>query len=84
MRDYLTDDMILTAEQYIANLAPDSDVIPLVQDKMPAGTASPSGPDEGATSEFADLRDELEALRIRAVMHDWHAENPGWWDGENE
>lgn len=81
MRDYLTDDMILTVEDYIADLGPDIDgLVPLVQDKMPAGTSSPAGPEVGATSEFADLRDELELRRIAAVMHDWHAEHPGWWD----
>jgi len=81
MRDHLTDDMILTVEQYIDSLAPDTDgVVPLVEDRMPAGTSSPSGPDEGATSEFEDLRDELEVRRIAAVMHDWHAEHPGWWN----
>lgn len=81
IRDYMTDAMILTAEQYIASIGPDDDgVVPLVEDRMPAGTATPGGPDEGMSTTYPDLATELDQYRIGVIMHDWHAEHPGWWD----
>lgn len=78
MREYMSDSMIMTAEQFLDDLVPDSDV-PFVADRMPAGTSTPSGPNEGATTEFEDLYGELETRRLAAIMHDWHAEHPQWW-----
>ena len=47
-------------------------------DRLPDGASSPSGPDEGRSSFFADLRDELDLLSNEAAQHPWFAENPHW------
>lgn len=59
------------------------DVIPAEwsgQSEVPlSGANTAAGPDEGTSTYFADLADELDALHDRAVKHGWWLDNPNWW-----
>ena len=80
MRDYLTGAMIRTAEEWIANMNGNGDDVPVVSDAPPNGWHTPGGPDEGDTAAFDDVTAELDRRRVAAIMHDWQADNPDWWE----
>lgn len=84
LREYVTDDMWATIEEYIAGIGVTAKDAPIVPDRMPDGAMSDTGPDEGTSTGWADLADELERRRMRAIMHDWFTDNPRWLDGVNE
>ena len=48
----------------------------LVLDKMPDGSNSPAGPNEGRSTFFRDLAGELDELCAIASRDEWWAENP--------
>lgn len=48
----------------------------LVLDKMPDGANSPAGPEEGRSTYFRDLADELDLLCYEAAHHEWWPANP--------
>jgi len=50
----------------------------VVPDRQPVGWISPYGSEDGRSTYFRDLRDELDALTIRASLDPWWAENPHW------
>lgn len=79
MRLHLTHDMQRLMDEWIGQLDVDPDKFAPVMDDSFRG-AGKNGPDEGCSTGFTDLADELERRRVAAIMHDWHAEHPGWWE----
>lgn len=43
------------------------------------GANAPAGPDEGYSTYFTDLGEELDAHRIVVAAHQWWIDNPNWW-----
>lgn len=85
LRGYVTADMWARVEDYLDSLGlpPDSEP-PIVPDRMPDGTMSDGGPDEGVSTNWKDLQQELDERRMRVIMHDWFTDNPRWLDGVND
>lgn len=46
-----------------------------------SGALTPEGPDEGTSTYFTDLADELDAHAARVAEQPWWSDNPGWADG---
>lgn len=68
-----------TLDEYLGDLDFNEDEDwALTTDKMPAGANSPSGPDEGRSTYFADLVGELDDLCKRAARDEWWTENRFW------
>ena len=57
----------------------------LVPDRMPPGSTTAAGPDEGRTTSYADLDEELTRRSRAAAEHPWFEEHPHWLfeDGTN-
>lgn len=85
LRDVLADGLVRRAEDYIASIGPSDDgIVPIVRDQQPARTASPSGSDDGVSTNYADLSAELERRQSEAASHDWHLDHPWWWAVEDK
>jgi len=85
LREYVTPDMWQTIQDYIANVgAVPGSPLSLVVDRMPAGTATHAGPDEGVSTTNPMLAQTLEGQRMRAIMDDWFVEHPHWLEGVND
>lgn len=78
MRDFLEPSMYAQIEDYIESLGVHVTRVALVPDRMPAGANTPAGPDEGHSTNYADLAGQLHAKRMGVIMHDWFRENPHW------
>lgn len=50
----------------------------LVPDRMPSGANSPAGPDEGSSTYYAELAEELGVSALVAAQHPWWEANPHW------
>lgn len=48
------------------------------------GANAPAGPNEGRSSFFADLRDELDMLSDAAIFDPWWQHHPNWWAGMHD
>lgn len=85
LREYVTPDMWARVEDYVAAIGvrPNTEP-PLVPDRMPDGTLSDAGPDEGTSTNWTDLAADLEQRRMSVIMHEWFADNPRWLDGVND
>lgn len=83
MREYLTEDMYATVTEYIDSLGVPL-ATPVTTDRMPPGTLSGFGPNEGMTTEWKDLQLDLDKRRLQIIMHDWFKDNPHWAVGVND
>jgi DNA-directed RNA polymerase subunit RPC12/RpoP len=45
------------------------------------GANTPAGPDEGTSTFFVELREELEYHADGVAGHEWWRANPNWWVG---
>ncbi len=56
----------------------EAETLPLAHDRMPAGSKSPVGSDEGRSTYFTDLAGELDTLSREAASHPWWSTEPHW------
>lgn len=84
LRPYLMPEMYDRVDVYLQSIGiAHHEQPPIVPDRMPAGTMSNAGPDEGCSTTRLDLEAELEARRLEVIVHDWFTEHPNWLDGVN-
>ena len=76
-RDY-AESMYPRISDYAESLDAYDRSLPIVPDRMPDGANSPAGPDDGTSTYFGDLADELDAHARMVAQHPWFAANPHW------
>lgn len=83
MRGYLDPSMYATVEDFVTGLGVimDSDKH---EDRMPVGSNLPAGPDEGMSTTYDDLAEQLDSRRLEVIMHDWFKEHPHWTVGMHD
>lgn len=87
LREHLDPSMYQKVEEYVQSLG-----VPVVSlgdsgmvaDRMPEGSSSPGGSDDGTSTNYPDLFAQLEARRLEVIMHDWFKENPHWTEGMHD
>lgn len=62
---------------YMASVA-QNDGGSLSRDRQPEGTKSPRGSDDGRSTYFSDLAEELDIKCRESAVHSWWDENPHW------
>lgn len=78
LRTRLPAEVSVHLEVYGHALGLHGQALPAVSDRMPVGTKSPAGPDEGRSTYFAELAGELDTLGREAAGDPWWDENPHW------
>ena len=82
LREYLDPSHYPMVDEYVASLGiPRSSALPVVADRMPAGSSSDNGSDDGVSTRYKDLAEELETKRAEVMAHRWFTENPHWTVG---
>lgn len=71
IRDYVDD----IAEEMASTVPRRLDTVP---DRMPPGSNSPAGSDDGTSTYFSDLAEDLDRHAREVAKHPWFAENPHW------
>lgn len=81
LRPYLMPEHYAKIEDYLAELGVPMPEAGISHDRMPDGTMSNGGSDDGMSTTDIDLADVLDVRRLEVIAHDWFIEHPNWQEG---
>lgn len=81
LRPHLMPSMYQHAIEVAHELAENGPRVKLPPDRMPDGTHSDRGPDDGTSTNWTDLAEHLDQQQARALADEWFTDNPHWREG---